>query len=495
MMTPVPVAVHRWFERGEGWAFDPLCAGRLVAAPLLLPSPPGGEGRGRGAATSAALNVLFDRQLKHPEPGPFLVRTAEGVWVGSLEPDPEPLDARVGPGETPVLRAALLPYAPDGAVQEAVLRDLARLSPRHPGEDAGLSLHVSFEGASEPACKQRRPTTAETAVAHRGERAPRPSWPWLAAVLLVGVLVVVLTRPWTLLRPGFSGSEPSHVEKMASLLRQWGEDVPNESPDVVVRRFFDLLARPSWAAGLDASAHPYHAFILRLPDKAVPVSDTSEAAVRDSLAALLAHLHKGATPDSFDGLLESLEQTLTYETWWQEDGRWRRYTRADARPGETVRAFVDRFRRPEPELTAAAEKILPLLERWRVSGFSREDARRHPDLVCAAFFRLLCKKDFSYRQLRPNHPDTVFVGRLPEDPADDSRPLMTAAELRAALDRLARHLNPAFRGGTSALCLESIGREMDFKTWRATDGKGRRTYTDEEQRIDERAADFADRFK
>jgi hypothetical protein len=28
---------------------------------------------------------------------------------------------------------------------------------------------------------------------------------------------------------------------------------------------------------------------------------------------------------------------------------------------------------------------------------------------------LLCKKDFTYRQVRPNQPDTVFVSRLPED--------------------------------------------------------------------------------
>ena len=51
-----PVAVHRWFERGEGWAYDPLCAARC------------------GPDPAAGLNVLFDRQLKHPEPGGFLLR-------------------------------------------------------------------------------------------------------------------------------------------------------------------------------------------------------------------------------------------------------------------------------------------------------------------------------------------------------------------------------------------------------------------------------------
>jgi hypothetical protein len=110
-------------------------------------------------------------------------------------------------------------------------------------------------------------------------------------------------------------------------------------------------------------------------------------------------------------------------------------------------------------------------------------------------FRLLCKKDFSYRQLRPNHPDTVFVGRLPEDPLDDGRPLMTPHELRAALNRLARHLDPTFPGGSPAICLERIDREMDYKAWLATEGKGQRTYTDEEQRIDERVTEFARRFK
>jgi len=235
MMTPVPVAVHRWFAHGEAWAHDPLCAG------LLAPNP------------AAALNVLFDRQLKHPEPGPFLVRTGEGVWVGTLEPDGAVLDPRVSPGDTPILRAALLPYAPDGEVQEAVLRELARLSPRHPGEDAGLALAVSFEGTPE---------------------APRPSRPPLripvsllatAFLLLLAILTVALTRPWQLLGRGSAEPEPSNTAKMAALLRQWGETVPDERADPVVRRFFGLLARPSWAADLDPAAHPYHAFVRRLP--------------------------------------------------------------------------------------------------------------------------------------------------------------------------------------------------------------------------------------
>jgi hypothetical protein len=471
MMTPVPVAVHRWFERGEGWAFDPRCTALLVAA----------------------LNVLFDRQLKHPEPGPFLVRTAEGVWVGNLEPDSAALDPHVRPGETPILRAALLPYAPDGELEEVVLRDLARLSPRRPGEDAGLALQVSFGGAPEPARKQRR-ATAETAVAHLPPRVPRLFQPWLAALLLFSALAVAFTRPWTLLRHDPSAPEPTHAEKMASLLRQWGEAVPDESPDLVVGGFFALLAQPSWAADLD-NAHPYHAFIRRLPEKPVAVSDSDEAAVREALAVLLAHLRTGPIPDTFDGLLEALDQTLTYENWWQEQGRWGRYTRSGDRPGKTVRDFVARFRRPEPEVTAVAEKMLPLLEKWRVPGFTRAEARQHPDLVCAAFFQLLRKKDFSYRQLRPNHPDTVFVSRLPDEPLDNGRPLMTAAELRAALNRLARQLDPAFAVGTPAGCLKKIEQEMDYKNWRATEGKGQRSYPDEEQRIDGHVAEFAARFK
>ena len=63
-MIRVPVAVHRWFERGEGWAYEPLCAERC------------------GADRAGTLNALCDHQLKQPEPGGFLLHGQDGVWLG-----------------------------------------------------------------------------------------------------------------------------------------------------------------------------------------------------------------------------------------------------------------------------------------------------------------------------------------------------------------------------------------------------------------------------
>src|SRR5689334_1668442 len=117
----VAVAVHRWFERGEGWAHNSLCAARC------------------GPDVAGSLNLLFDRQLKHPEPGPFQVQSPNGLWLGWVEPDRAPLDPRVEPDETPILRAALLPRPLDSLAQETVLCDLCLLSPRCPGEDASLT--------------------------------------------------------------------------------------------------------------------------------------------------------------------------------------------------------------------------------------------------------------------------------------------------------------------------------------------------------------------
>src|SRR5262249_19183292 len=146
----------------------------------------------------------------------------------------------------------------------------------------------------------------------------------------------------------------------------------------------------------------------------------------------------GGTAVELDDLLNELDRAMTYEEWWQSSGRWRRYRAFDTRPGTEVSDLVDRFRRPERDVVAAAERMTELLSRWQVSGLRLADARRHPDQVAAVFFRLLCKRGFTYQQLRPNHPDTVFIDRLPEEPADGGRPTVTSAEMRQGLHELLR---------------------------------------------------------
>src|SRR5207253_3552769 len=121
----------------EGWAYDSLCAARC------------------GPDVAVTLNALFDRHLKQPEPGGFLLRSEEGVWLGWIEPDRAGLDPRLQPGEVPVLRAALLPYAPDGELEERVLSALRRRSPGQPGEDASLTLEIALGDEAAPATPRR----------------------------------------------------------------------------------------------------------------------------------------------------------------------------------------------------------------------------------------------------------------------------------------------------------------------------------------------------
>src|SRR5262245_33395219 len=59
------VAVHRWFKRGAGWAYDGWYAGRF---PELLRA--------------------LDGVLKAAALGPFEVPGLGGVLVGSKDPDP-----------------------------------------------------------------------------------------------------------------------------------------------------------------------------------------------------------------------------------------------------------------------------------------------------------------------------------------------------------------------------------------------------------------------
>jgi len=166
---------------------------------------------------------------------------------------------------------------------------------------------------------------------------------------------------------------------------------------------------------------------------------------------------------------------MTYEEWWRSSGRWRALPppRGAARPAE-VSDFVDRFRRPERDVVAAAgEDGSSFFQDGRCPGCALGDGRRHPDQVAAVFFRLLCKKDFTYRQLKPNHPDTVFVDRLPEEPADGGRPTVSSAEMRQALHELLRPLDVGTAASVDLVrCVERVGREMNFGRWRSTEGKG-----------------------
>jgi hypothetical protein len=478
-MTPVPVAIHRWFERGEGWAYDPLCGERL------------------GPEVVAALNTAFDPRLKRPGMGPFvlLIPGSEEVWLGRVDPESEALDPRTRTGDTPVLRAVLLPYAPDGAVEDRILADLLGLSPRRPGPDLSLSLEVSFDDvvAPEPAPKPRR---------EGGIPIYLPVMVSLALAAMIGGFL--WWRPWQGILRGVSQGPP-YVQKMRTLLDHWGVSPGEESgTGDVVQAFFETVARPAWAASLDPAEHPYHAFVLRLPAAPVTVENPDdEESVRQGLLRLLEQLgdsRSATAPPSTEELLDRLERTLTYERWYRASGKWERYTKIDIRPAKRVVDLVGRFRRPEPELSTAAEVMRRLLVRWREASLDPEDARRHPDLVATAFFRLLCHRDFTAGQLRPDHPDTVFVDRLPEEPVGDGRPLMTPAELRTALHRLLSSLDRSFDPRTPVNqdlghCLKRVAEEMDFARWRQSEGKGKRKYPDEKQPIDAGVAAFAARFK
>src|SRR5262249_42720065 len=146
-------------------------------------------------------------------------------------------------------------------------------------------------------------------------------------------------------------------------------------PGLVASHFFEFLYWPSSVGGLDADVHPYHAFLMRLPDEPITPSDPNdEASVRVALGELLERLKwRGPAGDRIgtEELLDSLDRAMTYEEWWRSSGRWRRYRALEVRPAPEVSDFVDRFRRPERDVIAAAEKMVELLSRWQVSGIAR----------------------------------------------------------------------------------------------------------------------------
>src|SRR5262249_36903458 len=150
--------------------------------------------------------------------------------------------------------------------------------PRQPGEATSLTLQGPLGDETPTPPKLRRPLRIPAYV------------PIVLALCVLGIVLLLLTRPWSFLSFGSPGKP--HVRKFVALLPQWGDTTFDEKDatktEAVGRHFFAFLSRPAWADRLDADAHPYHAFVLRLPDAPIRVSNPEdEVSVRSGLRELL----------------------------------------------------------------------------------------------------------------------------------------------------------------------------------------------------------------
>lgn len=163
-MTLGPVAVHRWFARGEDWAMHPWFAPRI----------------------GAVLRAL-DERVKSRQPGPFQLDAAEGVLVGELVDDADCLDPRAAERRPCVVRVAFVAGPLSYRQQEDVIARLRSLPlPSSSGVDPALAVEVpEVEAAARPA----------------PARAVAPINPLPAILLVVLAALAAAATAWFLLRP------------------------------------------------------------------------------------------------------------------------------------------------------------------------------------------------------------------------------------------------------------------------------------------------------
>jgi hypothetical protein len=217
-----PVAVHRWFARGEDWALHPWLGDRL-----------------------AGLLAALDERIKSRREGPFQVEAPGGVLVGEILADPECLDPLARDRRPCILRVALVGARLSGPAQDRLLAGLRQLDlPRSPGIDRRLAVPVPV--GPQPTALRATPGRAEACPRWRHNR-----WRVLAAALLG--LAAAVAVPFVI-KPGPRDDRPRTGLSSAGNGKDEGERSPDD-PGVqgLLGRYRDV-------------DHPYIAFLLAHPE-------------------------------------------------------------------------------------------------------------------------------------------------------------------------------------------------------------------------------------
>ena len=218
-----PVAVHRWFVRGEDWAVHPQLAEQLPEIVSLL-----------------------DARLKAREIGPFRFALQGGEVLGEIQDDPHCLDSRAQARRPLIIRLAQVSGQLRPQQHESFLSALRGVPlPSMPGVDQGLIVSAEV--------------TVENAVplltrAHRVAPSSKPSskkWLLVAvSVLLVGAGVALVWMAAHRLhgRTSPGSGVPTPVERNTV------------EPPVSADALRALLRR------YEAIDHPHVHFLLKYPD-------------------------------------------------------------------------------------------------------------------------------------------------------------------------------------------------------------------------------------
>lgn len=455
------VAVYRWFENGEGWAYHPWF------------SP-------RGLELSRALDAV----LKGAKAGAFCVPALGGYLVGEQREDDACPDAKACARRPMILTAAFLPRRPRAIDQARVVDALHHLDlPLRRREDAELSLagefceQLEYDANDVPApSESRRPTPP-----HRRTRLPVGLL--LALLGMLGLFAVgALGTMWFLLHPQVATNK-DHAsvppERMQSP-RKAASVAPVEESGLRL----EMLTAGRFRQALGAYAqvdHPYTAYLRaqaeRLPESAAVYHD------RAALRKLLPELMRGVSPEadlaSDDALVDVIVAEILYERWREGAGR-REFADADKPLPDELRRFVERFRRPTAGLRRTAVQMAELLQTWGEREPSPRFAAQQPLIVIDRFFAFLTRPRFTPRPLAFDHPKVAFLWRLPADPVGEGQTFDREADVARALRILLYHLdpqsNPHEESDSTSNLLRRIAASLRYDDW--LNGPARRTYVD-----------------
>jgi hypothetical protein len=480
------VAIYRWFEDGEGWAFHPWFSER-------------------GAELSQALDAI----LKSAPAGRFCVPALDGFLVGEHCEDAECADPKAHGRRPTLLRAAFLSRCPDDPSQERLLEALRAIplpGQRRQDPDLKIDKELCERITFLPEASRNGRHEATTATAERPNDVSRLGLTlyravvargtllWLAVLLVVGGLCAVAAFQF-LSKPGDGEAQRKHQDKEITppvqVPRSDGTSVAREPTPVsdletLTAGYFRKTLGPR--ARLD---HPYVVFLKsqaeRLPESVRVYQNRPELptllpgfGLRDNM--------------SDDALAEAIAERLQYERWREGPG-WRAFADRDKPLPEELRRFTERFRQPSPSFRQAAGQMAQLLQRWGEPEPSVQFAEQHPFTVIDRFFGFLTRPRSVPRPLTFDHPKVAFLWRLPADPVAEGLTFDNEKDLVHALRRLLFQLEGDAGDGETNVAdlLARIDRAMSYRDWLLRQGK--RTYVDQSQEPPEDVNRFVRRFE
>lgn len=461
-----PVAIHRWFSGGEGWAYHPDLSGCIRDV------------------VDALKPELENRQHRIEK------RWLRGILFGSQIEDQECRDPQARGRAPTVLRIVSLPREPLPAARDALLRRLTELDALQPGQQSALRVLLSESELT------------EGAVA--AGRRPWASWKgWVAIMALVSIVVMGM------LFLGQQSREPRSAadkdvqqyfdQKVQSLLGKWRISLNEDKPAQRREEFFRQLSPASCSVD-ENEKHPDAMFWRRLKHTPGTLPEGSVtgfgvvAPLHRELKRLAGNVAIASHPvpvskedlapdecrEELPRLFEVIENGMDYRRWFAEQKWCQADPSSDAScffpwdmksPPQVRKRIVDHFLSKEQVGTELRKEdlltMVSQLNAWGVMGVQKEDTEDRPWFVCDCYLTFLSQSRFG---TIPEEPCwyKAFVARLPTSPAINMADRESKKDLRRdALLPLARGLGlePSDVALTSTL-LTDIADRLAYEGWR-----------------------------